>query len=472
MAAPVVSGSLMLLQSAWPILKTNGTTANLLLATATDLGSKGADASFGSGLVNLATAFQPYGPLTVTQANGKVIAVSSLTGSLISGGALGPLASVQSKLTSYTAFDGYARNFTVNLSNLIKSSSGTASLNPLPSNTNTGPATMKLADGGELAVMRMEAGVGDAGFGAVNNGQKKVIGYATLTDREGTTTGFGYGFSSRYAQAKALYGNSELAVLSHSLESTTPAAYAQGGGLYAFGSALNANTRYAVSWSGTPLRNAEGIASVQPAWAAPEANQVSFGISREIDERLTLGATYGVLTEKHGLLGNTYEVESAVSLGGAHVSQHLTLSLGYAFSLTSTLLLEAGLAHAPGSSANGLISDISSMDARSFGATWASRSLWHKEDRLSLTVQQPLRVNSGSATLVTPLVDSTTGVASFSHERVSLIPAGRELDFRLTYDVPVSHDSQLSLQASLRRDVSQIEGNHDASLGMNWLKRF
>ena len=51
MSAPVLSGSLALLQAAWPILRTRGTAANLLLATATDLGAKGVDASYGSGMV-------------------------------------------------------------------------------------------------------------------------------------------------------------------------------------------------------------------------------------------------------------------------------------------------------------------------------------------------------------------------------------------------------------------------------------
>jgi subtilisin family serine protease len=33
-ATPVVSGSIALIENAWPILKTNGTAENLLLATA------------------------------------------------------------------------------------------------------------------------------------------------------------------------------------------------------------------------------------------------------------------------------------------------------------------------------------------------------------------------------------------------------------------------------------------------------
>jgi subtilisin family serine protease len=76
MAAPVVSGSLMLLQNAWPILKTRGTTADLLLATARDLGTAGVDATYGKGIVNLTTAFNPYGTLNVTKANGQTIAVA------------------------------------------------------------------------------------------------------------------------------------------------------------------------------------------------------------------------------------------------------------------------------------------------------------------------------------------------------------------------------------------------------------
>ncbi len=86
MSAPLISGSLALLQSAWPILKTNGTTANLLLATTTDLGAKGIDAEYGTGRVNLLAAFSPYGPLTTTLASGKTLHADCL---LYSGGRQG-----------------------------------------------------------------------------------------------------------------------------------------------------------------------------------------------------------------------------------------------------------------------------------------------------------------------------------------------------------------------------------------------
>ena len=137
MAAPLVSGSLLLLQSAWPILKTNGTTADLLLGTATDLGVKGVDSTYGTGLVNLATAFQPVGALSVTLANGNSTPVSAISGSLLTSGALGNLMAIKERLANYMSFDSYQRNFTVNLSGLIQSRPTAASLNPLPTNVNS-----------------------------------------------------------------------------------------------------------------------------------------------------------------------------------------------------------------------------------------------------------------------------------------------------------------------------------------------
>jgi len=146
MAAPLVSGSLLLLEAAWPILRTNGTAADLLLATATDLGAGGVDDTYGAGLVNLQSAFRPYGALTVRQANGRTTNVSSLTGPIVSGGALGSLSVVRSRLASYTAFDGFGRNFAVDLSGLIRSPSARPAMRPLPVTVRAGPTRMRFGE--------------------------------------------------------------------------------------------------------------------------------------------------------------------------------------------------------------------------------------------------------------------------------------------------------------------------------------
>ena len=105
MAAPMVSGALALLETEWPVLQRNNTGPAVLDATATDLGAKGVDATYGNGLLNIGAAFQPVGALTVTNTKGAVVTVSSLTPSILTGGALGSLSSLSAILSNYTAFE-------------------------------------------------------------------------------------------------------------------------------------------------------------------------------------------------------------------------------------------------------------------------------------------------------------------------------------------------------------------------------
>jgi hypothetical protein len=474
MSTPLISGSLLLLESAWPILKTNGTAADLLLLTAKDLGAKGVDATFGNGLANLTTAFQPYGALTVTQANGKAVALSSLTGKLISGGALGALTSVQSKLASYATFDGYLRNFTVNLSGLIKSPSMAATLNPLPTNANTGPTKIKLADGAELSYWQPSAPTltDTLGVFALNGeiASDRRFGYSMMTDRQGTTTALGYGFPVQFSYAKALFGDDDLARLSGELGVANLSGIAQGGGLVAYGTKVTESTRVALSWSGTATSPAAALNGT-PTWATSDAKSINLGITHRFDETFSAGISLGTLNENHGLLGSTYQADSPLSLGANSRSVSIGFSAGFKLDRDNSVMFESGFATTSGNTATGLFSGITDIRSRSCGMTALSRNLFSAADNLVVSVKQPLRVVAGQAGLVTPSLDDR-GVAHFNTEWTSLAPSGRELDFKLAYDAPVGKLQTLSLQASYRKDVLNVAGSNDASVGMSWAKRF
>ncbi|MGL4407620.1 MAG: S8 family peptidase, partial [Zoogloea sp.] len=472
MSAPIVSGSLILLESAWPILKTNGTAANLLLATAKDLGSAGVDSTYGAGLANLTTAFQPYGALTVTKANGQTATVSSLTGAMISSGALGTLSSIQSKLAAYTAFDSYTRNFSVNLANLIKSPPTAATLNPLPSNTRTAPTAIKLADGGELAYWsqsynaRPELGVFDYN---ADTAIDKRMGYAMYTDPQGRSLAFGFGFPVQFAFAKSLYGHEDLARLSEAAGISTLSSLAQGGGLAAWGMPLNEATRVAVSWSGTST--APAVGAVAPSWSVASANNMSLGLSHRFNAHFTGGVSYNWLNENHGLLGSTYDTSSLLSLGERNQTRQLTLSAGFTLNARNSLLVEAGFATTRAASANSLFAGTSELQSRSWAVTFMSREVWRKDDRLMASVRQPLRLESGAAALVNAGTNAD-GTPSYSTEWVSLSPSGRQIDYKLAYDLPLSKQQTLNLQTTYRRDYLNIAGNNDVGVGANWSLRF
>lgn len=475
MAAPVISGSLLLLESAWPILKTNRTAANLLLSTTTDLGAVGVDTTFGNGLANLTKAFQPSGTLTVTKTNGSSVAVTSLTGGMITSGALGSLSAVQTKLAAYTAFDSYTRNFSVNLSGLIKTPSTTASLNPLPTNVNTGPTKIKLADGGELGYWQgLDANPAEQLGRFDYNAEAAIdrrIGYALLTDSRGATLAMGYGYPAGYAYGRALYGNDEMARLADESGILQMNGLAQGGGLLSYGMPVSDTTRVALSWSGNPTPANPGAAPWTPEWARLSANQFNAGLTHRLDERYTVGLNLGLLNERHGLLGSTYETGSALDLG----TQNRTLSVGFAFGIrldpSRNLLLEAGIANTQAASAEGLLTGASAIHARAWGVTYLQKDLQRSGDQMMVSVKQPLRVNGGQVGVVMPGVDAD-GLPLYRTEWASLVPGGREIDYKLSYTTPLRGTQSLGLQAVARRDAFNIAGNNTTSVGATWAMKF
>lgn len=470
MSTPIVSGSLMLLQNAWPILKTQGTTANLLLATATDLGSKGTDASYGSGLVNLQTAFNPYGPLSVTKSNGQSIAVSSLTGALISSGALGNLSSIQAKLANYTAFDAYARNFSVNLSGLIKAPLAAASRNPLPSNAYSPPKVMKFADG-ELAFSLHNTSdsllhLGEFAYNAELD-QQPAVGYTLYTSKSESIIGFGYGASSSYTFAKSLYNDEQIARPMSDFDAGSISSLAQGGYQFAYGLKLGAQLRLAAAYTAT----AATTSTRQTPGAAP-ISQIKLGLAYRLDPRLTAGLSYSNVNEKSSLLGASYTAGSILGLGQNN-SDVFGLTFAYRLNRDSNLTFNAEFAHTRAGNAgtSSLFAATSDIQSRAWGVTYQQQNLWQADDRLLASIRQPLRISSGSAALLTASVDAQ-GYARYDKSWSSLQPDGREIDYSLAYRRALGKAGNLTAQAVYRRDVQNIAGAHNTTLGMIWNRNF
>lgn len=476
MAAPIVAGALVLLETAWPVLHTKGSTENLLLATATDLGSKGIDYTYGAGLVNLTAAFQPVGQLTVTKTNGQVLAVSALTGSMISSGALGRLTSVQSKLADYTALDSYLRNFSVDLSGLIKTPSSAAKLNALPVNANTGVKAIKLADGRLLEYWQDEEDAsaflhqGEFGYNdAISTPRRNA--YTLLTDARGNVTAFGFAAPTQYAFARALHGDEAFASLSAENGVSNFGAIAQGGGMATYGTMLGERTRLAVSWSGTADTRQAILGNNAPAWVVPDAYKATTGLSHRISNDLSVGLSVGVLEENHGVLGSTYNTDSALSLGQHSRSISYGGSLGYRIDGNRSFLAEGSVVDTRTQNPGGLFSEAGRMRAYAWSLSYLQENLWTRRDRLSLGVSQPLRVARGEAGMVMTHIDAD-GIAHYDTEKVSLVPDGHELDYRMAYTVPLDRVSSLSLQAAYRKDAYNIKELTDASVGAIWTRRF
>ncbi len=361
------------------------------------------------------------------------------------------------------------------LSGLIKSPMAKITTSVIPVKSTTVPKKLKLADGSEIGYMEAaEINPAEAlGLFGVNAEapQDKRVGYAMLTDKEGTTTAIGFGHSAQFSYARALYGSDDLAQLSDQMGVSNLSGIAQGGGMFAYGTRLGDDTRVAVSWSSTTAAIDGTGASLNPGWTNAQASNLAVGVTHNVDDRMTAGINVGLLNEDHGILGNSYDPGSAFSFGETNRTFSLGFSAGLKLGGNSSLLAEAGFATTRGGNASGLIADTSDIKSRSYGMTFMSKHLLKKDDRLTASVVKPLRVVSGQVAVVTESIDAN-GVASLNKEWVSLVPTGSETNYKLAYDTSLKGKQSLSLQASVRKDVQNIAGNNEVAAGVSWNMKF
>lgn len=460
MAAPQGAGALGLLLARWPILAKNASATALLGWTATDLGTKGTDKVYGNGFINLTKAFQPYGALSVIGANGKSILVSNLTGAMITQGALGPLSTVSQLLSNYTVFDSVQRNFTADLSYLIKgNNSPSPAANQITNPVKTTTGGVHFANGSSLAFGNSTDESPHIDRPANTNDNRGW--FLSFTDASGSTIAAGSGFPSAMSFADALWGNdTPVSGQVYSLGiSNALMTLAQGGNFAAFGSQISADTRVAFSWSGTQV-----TPQTRTDWTKPDATSFGTGFTTNITEKWKAGMTFGVLNEQNGLLGTTYYAAGPLSLGDHHQSTSMGISSAFDLGGKRALLLDAAVIRTNGAQmSGGIVSDISPLYARTMGASLVQRDTVKPGDNLSFSVRAPMRVFSGSASLSMASVDSE-GEPVITSQRANLAPSGHEMNFSVGYAAPVNENISWNLTMDARRDTNNVRGANDADI--------
>ena len=130
MAAPMVAGAVALLQSRWAFLKTRpAQTADLLFATAEDLGMRGVDNVYGRGLLRIDRAMRAYGQTSF--AVGRTVngpSFSTASGGLGLSSAFGTGAGVVNALNGIVVFDSFGRDFNVDPHTVVGTNSTALSL--------------------------------------------------------------------------------------------------------------------------------------------------------------------------------------------------------------------------------------------------------------------------------------------------------------------------------------------------------
>ncbi len=468
MAAPVVAGSIALLEKTWPVLTRNGTATKVLFVTATDLGSAGVDSTFGNGLLNLTKAFSPIGAISAVSAAGKSITLGASTDGTLSATTLGSLTALGTALSSYTIFDSYSRNFTADLSKLIKTPTGsTASLGSLvytPIWTNT----TALAGGAILSVTRDPTpALGQfsddrAAFGLMGMLPHAPVGYVAFADAKGVTVAGGFGLSSISGFGDALWGarSAEAESVTALGGSTALLSLAQGGYSASIGAPLGGNTRFAASWSSTVH---DRDYSAPYAMASRQADAISFGVTTRATSRLTLGLTLSSLNERNGLLGASYTAASVVNFGEQHKSFSTSLSAVFDLGAGASFAFDAADVATPARSVStGVLARVSSLHAQAYGASLSLTNLLARSDRFTISVRQPLQLTSGSVDIAQTSVDEE-GYNHTALVRTNIADSRTQTDFGLGYGRKLSARAQFRGDVAYRTNVNGVAGLDDVA---------
>lgn len=457
MAAPQVTGAIGLLLAKWPVLKTNGGAAQVLEKTATDLGAVGVDTTYGTGFMNLVKAFQPVGGLTAsTGSGGGTIAITSSGGTTLARGALGSMAQVSNALSNYTVFDSFQRDFQANLSGLIATAPNTSPATQAVTTTKTTIKAARFADGSSLSF----GNTSDDTVSADQPTRANAGWFMSFTDASGSTVAAGAGFPASASFAGALWGtDNPVASEAYALGVSNALLNLAGGGHFtAFGTPLNSATRVAFSWSETPHDDA-----MTSSQLAPDATAFNTGITHRLTEHWTMGATFGLLGEQNGLMGTTYTSGNPISFGDNHQSMSMGVSSALDLGNKRNLLFDAAVTRTDSAHMAGIITDVTSLYARTLGAALVQRDAIKPGDNLSFSVRAPLRVFSGAATVAMTSVDEE-GNATTTGQRVGLNPTGNEIDFSLGYQAPIDENASWNVMFNARHDDGNVAGKNAADI--------
>ena len=193
---------------------------------------------------------------------------------------------------------------------------------------------------------------------------------------------------------------------------------------------------------------------------------VEMKVSHKITPKLTLGASVGMLDERHAVLGMTGTdafdpTKTRTYLGGLHLGYDLTPDLAF------------GMAYYRGYTRTNGHTDVLSFtdiqsEALSFNMTYRL-----KKARVGLDLTSPLRIRRGNALFDIPVGRHPTDDIVYRRQyRASLRPAAREWDISAFYNRMISDSLNFQTKWGVRLNPEHQKGASPDYFGlfnMNWM---
>jgi subtilisin family serine protease len=441
-SAPVISGAVALLASAFPNL-TGAQIIDILFRSADDAGVTGVDAVYGHGILNITRAFSPIGTLALPGSKTAVVSVTGQTS--------GPMGDASPKVAGMVALDGYGRAYSLDYQQMLHQA---AQERPLAAGLQVGLDTGTSTRGAtavSITVDRRLMGqpqVGLAQLGLTYEDARKVrilSGLAISRLSQRTAVALGISESGKTLQQR-LAGAEGGAFLVARDPTTRMGFYGDSAGSLGVRQQVGRFGLTATAERGRVYQPVFNRAILEPGY-----NVGSLSLDRRFGP-LLLTVTGTRLAEERTLLGARFS--DSLGSGGAtswFADAGAALRLGRGWSATAsyrrgwtTLAGDSGLAKA-----GRLATEAWSLDVGRAGALFAG-------DRFALRLMQPLRVTAGGFNLVVPVsYDYATLQAGYDSRFFNLAPTGREVDLEAAYGLP-AFGGELSANGFARRQPGNV----------------
>jgi subtilisin family serine protease len=488
MATPYVAGAAAVVLSASPFL-TPQQVVNILLNSATDLGTRGVDTVYGHGLVNVAAALQPLGGASIAtsgvttsnyQSSGE-LGISSLSGSIGYGVR-------NSNIAQHAVFfDAYGRDFHTDLTKSV----GTSAMSLSGALASVGQTMRNVTAFGEgYAVSGFVSddtpnAIDAAGFASSTDPElHDVVVTARFSDETTVSVGHNAMFNEHFDQlglgASAAYDGlfmSANALNSPYLGLTSDADYAAG--RYELGDGLMFSLGYAEERADATAAYADGVFSMQDLAAATvsdpahlrSATNTAAAVSWQPAPWAMVGLNIGRTDEQNSVLGSSEAGGLALIADAATTSFGLSSRVNLGGDWVASASWSQGTTNAS-PTAGGLFQSLSEVESEAYGLALSKLGIFGEQDSLGFALSRPLHITNGSAMMVLSTGVTDTREIVYSSERVALASATPETDFEIGYTARL--DDGLTLQANTlyQQDVGGEAGRDGVAafttLRANW----
>lgn len=481
MATPVVAGAAALLKQYWNI---NGQQiAQILLTTATDMGTPGVDAVYGQGLLNLSGALSPVyvtatGPTILRSTkNGGGTPVTTLSTATIQKSSSAVSSSYKTALSAanltVAGLDDFGRDFSYDLSSLYNTNnSKNYYLEQMFSNMDKNVTTKQVVtEGSKLTFTQVEPKQNyfdDENLGIKNSSSKinPQLASMSLNTQLSETQAMTYGINSNtnnfFGFANTPFENSDFIV---NKTFDNPYLGFNGSQNFAgFSSKIdnewNIATGVVTSFNPLTKYQANNDPYQTTTTSLPKQNITSgfVELSKQTEDN-KFALSFGSTMEKAGLLGGTTDP----LFGITDKSNTMFISLKNAKNIGGDTWIAGsynqGLTLKNGQQ-DSLVSSSSNMISQSWSLGLMQSNILSKEDRFGIAFNQPLVVKSGSLNLNVPTgLEYDTGIMQYENRKVSIAPSAIERNIEANYFIPTSPISGLSLTGVYRMNPENNDNN-------------